>query len=59
HRYTDNTFTGQFISTVGIDFKEKKVVYKSGRGGYGGRGQRILLQLWDTAGQERFSYTKI
>ncbi|KAL3104324.1 hypothetical protein niasHT_029109 [Heterodera trifolii] len=24
------------------------------RGGFGGRGQRILLQLWDTAGQERF-----
>ncbi|EFO95770.1 hypothetical protein GCK72_003563 [Caenorhabditis remanei] len=54
HRYTDNTFTGQFISTVGIDFKEKKVVYKSSRGGFGGRGQRVLLQLWDTAGQERF-----
>jgi len=54
HRYTDNTFTGQFISTVGIDFKEKKVVYKSARGGFGGRGQRVLLQLWDTAGQERF-----
>ncbi|KAL3074924.1 hypothetical protein niasHS_014369 [Heterodera schachtii] len=49
HRYTDNSFTGQFISTVGIDFKEKKVVR-----GFGGRGQRILLQLWDTAGQERF-----
>jgi len=46
HRYTDNTFTGQFISTVGIDFKEKKVVYKSARGGFGGRGQRVLLQLW-------------
>ncbi|KAI6187451.1 EG:80H7.4 protein [Aphelenchoides besseyi] len=60
HRYTDNTFTGQFISTVGIDFKEKKSrefessVYKSARGGFGGRGQRVLLQLWDTAGQERF-----
>ncbi|VDM66281.1 unnamed protein product [Strongylus vulgaris] len=67
HRYTDNTFTGQFISTVGIDFKEKKVVstslqrkfiypkvYKSARGGFGGRGQRVLLQLWDTAGQERY-----
>lgn len=26
HRYTDGSFTGQFISTVGIDFKEKKVV---------------------------------
>lgn len=26
HRYTDDTFSGQFISTVGIDFKEKKVV---------------------------------
>ncbi|CEF68299.1 EG:80H7.4 protein [Strongyloides ratti] len=54
HRYTDNTFTGQFISTVGIDFKEKKVVYKSARGGFNTRGQRVLLQLWDTAGQERF-----
>lgn len=29
HRYTDDTFTGQFISTVGIDFKEKKVVRRS------------------------------
>uniref|UniRef100_A0A914HE47 Ras-related protein Rab-27A n=1 Tax=Globodera rostochiensis TaxID=31243 RepID=A0A914HE47_GLORO len=56
HRYTDNSFTGQFISTVGIDFKEKKVVGWSWFifSGFGGRGQRILLQLWDTAGQERF-----
>lgn len=30
-------------------------VYKSGRGGFGGRGQRVLLQLWDTAGQERYA----
>ncbi len=26
HWYTEGKFTGQFISTVGIDFKEKKVV---------------------------------
>lgn len=25
-QYTDNTFTGKFISTVGIDFREKRVV---------------------------------
>ena len=28
-------------------------VYKSPRGEFGRRGQRVLLQLWDTAGQER------
>ena len=26
YQYTDNTFTGKFISTVGIDFREKRVV---------------------------------
>ena len=25
-QYTDNSFTGKFISTVGIDFREKRVV---------------------------------
>ena len=25
-QYTDNAFTGKFISTVGIDFREKRVV---------------------------------
>uniref|UniRef100_A0A915I1C7 Ras-related protein Rab-27A n=1 Tax=Romanomermis culicivorax TaxID=13658 RepID=A0A915I1C7_ROMCU len=60
YQYTDRTFTGQFISTVGIDFREKKVVYKNPHAATGKsgapsvRGQRVLLQLWDTAGQERF-----
>lgn len=26
HQYTDGAFTSRFISTVGIDFKEKRVV---------------------------------
>lgn len=26
YQYTDNTFNGRFISTVGIDFREKRVV---------------------------------
>jgi Ras-related protein Rab-27A len=51
YQYTDNQFNSKFISTVGIDFREKRVVYKSQTNG---RSHRIHLQLWDTAGQERF-----
>lgn len=55
YQYTDNVFTGKFISTVGIDFREKRVVHRApGTDGTLGRSQRIHLQLWDTAGQERF-----
>ncbi|XP_049946037.1 ras-related protein Rab-27A [Schistocerca serialis cubense] len=49
YQYTDGVFNSKFISTVGIDFREKRLVYRSQ-----GRSQRIHLQLWDTAGQERF-----
>ncbi|KAI8128167.1 hypothetical protein FF38_04889 [Lucilia cuprina] len=49
YQYTDGQFHSQFISTVGIDFREKRVLYTSR-----GRNHRIHLQLWDTAGQERF-----
>ncbi|KAL3885326.1 hypothetical protein ACJMK2_025402, partial [Sinanodonta woodiana] len=54
YQYTDSAFTGKFISTVGIDFREKKVVHRVGGidGGIAGRSHRIHLQLWDTAGQE-------
>jgi len=44
-RYVDNTFSGDFMATVGIDFKFKTVLNKD---------QLIKLQIWDTAGQERF-----
>lgn len=52
YQYTNATFNSKFISTVGIDFREKRIRYRSPEGG--GRSQRIYLQLWDTAGQEKF-----
>lgn len=55
YQYTDGKFNSKFITTVGIDFREKRVIYRSsGVDGSSGRGQKIHLQLWDTAGQERF-----
>ncbi|XP_032089575.1 ras-related protein Rab-27A [Thamnophis elegans] len=56
YQYTDGKFNSKFITTVGIDFQEKRLVYRPNRPDHGvsGRGQRIHLQLWDTAGQERF-----
>ncbi|XP_031161712.1 ras-related protein Rab-27B-like [Sander lucioperca] len=55
YRYTDNKFNHKFTTTVGIDFREKRVVY-TGKGADGAteRNFQIHLQLWDTAGQERF-----
>uniref|UniRef100_A0A8C8LYW4 small monomeric GTPase n=1 Tax=Oncorhynchus tshawytscha TaxID=74940 RepID=A0A8C8LYW4_ONCTS len=55
YRYTDNKFNPKFITTVGIDFREKRVVYTaSGPNGTTGKTFKVHLQLWDTAGQERF-----
>ncbi|XP_074661168.1 ras-related protein Rab-27A-like [Tubulanus polymorphus] len=55
YQYTDNMFNSKFISTVGIDFREKRLVHRAPTiDGNVGRSQRIHLQLWDTAGQERF-----
>eukprot|EP00941_MAST-03F_sp_MAST-3F-sp1_P002556 g2556.t1 len=44
-RYAQDAFSKTFITTIGIDFKNKLVDYK---------GKKIRLQIWDTAGQERF-----
>ena len=44
-RYTKNTFTGTYLTTIGIDFQVKYVPFED---------KRVRLQIWDTAGQERF-----
>lgn len=45
NRYTDDQFTNEHYSTIGVDFKIKTIEIG---------GKQIKLQLWDTAGQERF-----
>ena len=44
-RYTNNNFSGAYLTTVGIDFQSKIITLNN---------KTIKLQLWDTAGQERF-----
>ncbi|KAI5189292.1 Ras-related protein Rab-1A [Nematocida sp. AWRm77] len=44
-RFIENTFQGRFTSTIGIDFRSKRVEVD---------GKEVELQIWDTAGQERF-----
>jgi len=44
-RFSDDSFTPSFITTIGIDFKIRTIELE---------GKRIKLQIWDTAGQERF-----
>jgi len=44
-RFADNTFTGNYITTIGVDFKIRTIEL---------HGERVKLQIWDTAGQERF-----
>jgi len=45
NRYANDTFSTNYVSTIGIDFKLKTIPIK---------GRVVKLQLWDTAGQERF-----
>lgn len=44
-RFSDDSFTTSFITTIGIDFKIKTMEIG---------GKKVKLQIWDTAGQERF-----
>ena len=43
-RFADDSFSPNFISTIGIDFRIKTIEI---------RGKKIKLQIWDTAGQVR------
>jgi Ras-related protein Rab-35 len=44
-RFADNQFSGNYITTIGVDFKIRTIELN---------GERVKLQIWDTAGQERF-----
>lgn len=44
-RYCDGTFNENYISTIGVDFRIKRLEIND---------KKIKLQVWDTAGQERF-----
>ena len=44
-RYTNNSFSGTYLTTVGIDFQTKLININD---------KTIKVELWDTAGQERF-----
>lgn len=44
-RFADNTFSGSYITTIGVDFKIRTVIVDK---------EKVKLQIWDTAGQERF-----
>ena len=44
-RFSDDSFTDSYISTIGVDFKIQTLVLGD---------KTVKLQVWDTAGQERF-----
>jgi small GTP-binding protein len=44
-RFSDDTYSESYISTIGVDFKIRTIELD---------GKTIKLQIWDTAGQERF-----
>lgn len=44
-RLIDDTFAKNYISTIGVDFRIKKIEIKK---------KIVKVQIWDTAGQERF-----
>lgn len=39
-RFSDNTFSGSYITTIGVDFKIRTVLIN---------GERVKLQIWDVS----------
>jgi small GTP-binding protein len=46
-RFADDMFEPDFLSTVGVDFKQRDMTID---------GRLVRLQIWDSAGQERFHH---
>ena len=44
-RFVDNVWSGNLLSTIGVDFKFKTLNVQN---------RKIKLQIWDTAGSEAF-----
>lgn len=44
-RYCEDQFHTDYLSTIGVDFKVKKIKVSEAN---------VTLNIWDTAGQERF-----
>ena len=50
-RYADNFFPEEYIATIGLDYRLKKIILKNGK--------EANIQIWDTAGTEKYkSITK-
>lgn len=49
-RYTENSYTENTSSTIGVDFKIKTIEIENNK-----VTEKVKLQIWDTAGQERFN----
>ena len=45
HRFVDNIYSDNLLSTIGVDFKFKTLEI---------RGKKVKMQIWDTAGSEAF-----
>ncbi|UJR31590.1 hypothetical protein I4U23_019076 [Adineta vaga] len=51
NQYVEGNFNEKLAPTVGIDIRDKNLLYKSNKTN---KSFNVHLQLWDTAGQERF-----
>jgi small GTP-binding protein len=54
-RFADDRFDGNYVITIGVEYREKVVELPDPPGVAAAQNDRhVRLQVWDTAGQERF-----